>query len=350
MSEQIKTVNDNFVLQLLINPRYRIYRHLLFILFFISVLYNGKGMEVGPAATYRKIIFFFALLSLFYLNMYQLVPKLLLKNRYTQYALSILTLVLIAFLFFLGGKYLLQSYFTLPNNKRSDVLVFFNFVFIFCILIAASAAVKIFQRWIIDSQRINELEKITIQSELEQLKNQINPHFLFNMLNNANVLAQKDPEKASQVLTKLSDLLRYQLYDSTRSKVLLTADIHFLTDFLNLEKIRRDNFEYIVSKEGEISGLQIPPLLFITFVENAVKHNMDAENPSYVHVYFEVNGDKLYFRCINSKPPQPPVKKGAGGLGLSNVRRTLELLYPDRHQLSVEDKTDNYSVNLTIGL
>jgi LytS/YehU family sensor histidine kinase len=164
------------------------------------------------------------------------------------------------------------------------------------------------------------------------------------------VLAQKDPEKASQVLTKLSDLLRYQLYDSTRSKVLLTADIHFLTDFLNLEKVRRDHFEFIVSKEGEISGLQVPPLLFITFVENAVKHNVDADNPSYVHVYFEVNNDALYFKCINSKPQQQPVKKGAGGLGLSNVRRTLELLYPDKHRLSIEDKTDNYSVSLKIRL
>jgi len=350
MSEPIKTVNDNFVLQLLINPRYRVYRHLIIILFFVSILINGRNMEGEPATIYRKVGVFILLLGLFYLNMYQLVPKLLFRNRYTEYALSVLAVVAIAFLLFLGGRYFLRPHFVLRENKKNDLLILFNFVFIFCILIAASSAVKLFQRWVIDSQRINELEKITMHSELEQLKNQINPHFLFNMLNNANVLAQKDPEKASQVLTKLSDLLRYQLYDSTRSKVLLTADIHFLTDFLNLEKIRRDNFEFIVSKAGEISGLQIPPLLFITFVENAVKHNMDAEKPSYVHVYFDVHNDSLYFKCINSKPQQPPVKKGAGGLGLANVRRTLELLYPGKHLLSIEDKTDNYSVQLTIGL
>ena len=122
----------------------------------------------------------------------------------------------------------------------------------------------------LDTQLINELERSKTLTELEQLKNQINPHFLFNMLNNANVLTKKDPEKASQVLMKLSDLLRYQLYDSSRDKVLLTSDIHFLEDFLNLEKVRRDNFDYMISKEGNLSGVFIPPLLFISFVENAV--------------------------------------------------------------------------------
>ena len=201
-----------------------------------------------------------------------------------------------------------------------------------------------------DSLRINELEKTTLRSEMEQLKNQINPHFLFNMLNNANVLTQKDPVKASQVLMKLSDLLRYQLYDSARGSVLLTAEIHFLEDFLNLEQIRRDNFEYLVSKHGEISWVQIAPLLLITFVENAIKHNVDSEKKSYVHLYFEVGHSQLRFRCINSKPQIISKKTEVGGLGLANVKRRLELIYPHTHTLEIVDNPDTYSVSLTISL
>nr|WP_262903597.1 histidine kinase [Niabella beijingensis] len=200
-----------------------------------------------------------------------------------------------------------------------------------------------------DRQLIYELEQSKTYAELEQLKNQINPHFLFNMLNNANVLTKKDPEKASQVLMKLSDLLRYQLYDSAREKVLLTADIHFLEDFLNLEKVRRDRFDFLISKEGNLSGVQIPSLLFISFVENAVKHNNDATKPSYVNLYFDVRNDELFFKCINSKPILKS-DGNAGGLGLANIRRRLELLFPATHRLIIEDDTETYCAALTIKL
>jgi LytS/YehU family sensor histidine kinase len=180
------------------------------------------------------------------------------------------------------------------------------------------------------------------------LKKQINPHFLFNTLNNANVLTQKDPEKASQVLMKLSDLLRYQLYDSARNKVFLTSDIHFLEDFLNLEKIRRDNFDFSITLNGELQGVEVAPLLFITFVENAVKHNIDAENSSYVYLFFSVIDDELNFHCINSKPHIRVAKSKNGGLGLTNVMRRLELLYPGRHELKVTDTLETFNVHLTI--
>lgn len=198
-----------------------------------------------------------------------------------------------------------------------------------------------------DKLLIYELEQSKTSAELEQLKNQINPHFLFNMLNNANVLTKKDPEKASQVLMKLSDLLRYQLYDSARDKVLLTSDIHFLEDFLNLEKVRRDSFDFLISKEGDLSGVQIPPLLFISFVENAVKHNNDATKPSYVHLYFDLRAGRLFFKCINSKPMLKSIGN-TGGLGLTNIKRRLELLYPATHSLIIDEDPEKYCVTLTL--
>ncbi|WP_343704228.1 histidine kinase [Chitinophaga sp.] len=240
------------------------------------------------------------------------------------------------------------GYFLNPFNKENGLNIPL-FSFLTALLLAASSSIKLFQKGMMDKQLIYELERSKTYAELEQLKNQINPHFLFNTLNNANVLTKKDPEKASQVLMKLSDLLRYQLYDSAREKVLLTSDIHFLEDFLNLEKVRRDSFDFLISKEGDLSGVQIPPLLFISFVENAVKHNNDATRSSYVNLYFNVRNNELFFTCINSKPVLKSVNN-AGGLGLANVKRRLELLFPAAHSLNIEDDPERYCVTLTIKL
>ena len=168
------------------------------------------------------------------------------------------------------------------------------------------------------------------------------------MLNNANILVKDAPDEASQILEKLDNLLRYQLNDSTRREVLLTADIQFLTSFLELEKVRRDHFEYTIFQEGNMENICIPPLLFIPFVENAVKHNLDSDNLSYVHLYFSVHNKRLTFRCENSKP-RVPVKR-EGGIGLANVKRRLDLLYESRYTLQIEDKETTYNVNLHLNL
>ena len=184
------------------------------------------------------------------------------------------------------------------------------------------------------------------QAQYLALQNQINPHFLFNMLNNANVLIKKNPEEASRVLFKLEDMLRYQINDSAKEQVLLSSEIHFLNDFLNLEKVRRDKFEYVISKEGDISEVWLPPLLFIPFVENAVKHNVDSENSSYVYLGFKVWDKQLEFQCINSKPKIALRKNEVGGLGLKNIKRRLELLFPERYTLEIEESEISYTVYL----
>ncbi|HEY8958634.1 sensor histidine kinase, partial [Chitinophaga sp.] len=296
-------------------------------------LYNSRSVIDEPIAVFLYFII------LFYVNMYILVPKLLFRNKNIAYCLSVMGIIVIV---------AICGYFVNPFNKENGLNIPL-FSFLTLLLLAASSSIKLFQRGMVDKQLIYELKQSKAYAELEQLKNQINPHFLFNMLNNANVLTKKDPDKASQVLMKLSDLLRYQLYDSARDKVLLTSDIHFLEDFLNLEKIRRDSFDFLISKEGDLSGVQIPPLLFISFVENAVKHNNDAAKSSYVNLYFDVRNNELFFKCVNSKPALKSVSN-TGGLGLTNVKRRLELLFPAAHTLNVEDDSERYSVTLTIKL
>ena len=318
------------------------------ILFFSLAIYNSEPEYTEPTETISQIILILMFLSLVYSNMYILVPKFLLKNHYIKYGLSVLGVIAISILIHLIGQKIYTSEVRLNPEKGN--ISFLPFSIVIIVIICASAAIKLFQRWMLDTQLINELERSKTLTELEQLKNQINPHFLFNMLNNANVLTKKDPEKASQVLMKLSDLLRYQLYDSSRDKVLLTSDIHFLEDFLNLEKVRRDNFDYMISKEGNLSGVFIPPLLFISFVENAVKHNNDSEKSSYVNLFFDVRNNELYFKCINSKPILKAVKTNSGGLGLVNVKRRLELLFPETHTLNIENNSEKYSVTLIIKL
>lgn len=314
------------------------------------MLFTMDPPWMRPFRLDSQLAIFALLIFLFYSNMYWLVPRFLLHGKYLYYGLGIAVYIAIALLLIRIFQIRSEDYFTGINEGdgyKPEMII--RFLFILLVLVGATTAIKLFQRWISDARRINELERITMQAELEQLKNQINPHFLFNMLNNANVLTQRDPQKASQVLMKLSDFLRYQIYDCARPQVLLTADIHFLTDFLNLEKIRRDNFEFIISKEGQLTGVQIAPLLFITFVENAVKHNMDASSGSYVNLYFEVKNNELLFKCVNSKPLIAS-KKAVGGLGLENVKRRLQLLYPLTHQLDIDDQTDTFTVTLKITL
>ncbi|MDB5017264.1 MAG: Histidine kinase [Mucilaginibacter sp.] len=343
----LTNLNNDYLLQFITNRKFRVYRHIVLSLFLAATFLNTKDAFVEPVNTLLKVGAFFLLLLLFYLNMYLLIPKLIFKERYLAYFLWIMLLLGITMISLYFGRYYLNPYFKNPHPANA-IPSFFPFVFIFFIFIAAASTIKLFQRSIVVNQRVNELETVTIQSELEQLKNQINPHFLFNTLNNANVLTQKDPQKASQVLMKLSELLRYQLYDSARQKVLLTADIHFLEDFLNLEKIRRDNFEFMISTLGDLNGVQVSPLLFITFVENAVKHNMDAENSSYVHVFFKVEHNELNFNCINSKPLVETPRKREGGLGLTNVKRRLTLLYPEKHFLYINNGDDVFSIDLKL--
>lgn len=349
----------NTVPDFLLNPRFRIYRHAL--LQFVIIALTANISLDGDAKLSQDMTHFLAWFSYYllinctvYFNLYVLTPRYLEQEKFLKYLWGIAGLivfmlcgitVLQGMLYdFKGIKKLNEAYLVGLNLASSSLSL--------GLMIAGTSTLQLLRHWVDYGQRIDELESATLQSELKHLKRQINPHFLFNMLNNANVLIKKSPEEASQLLFKLEDLLRYQIHDSSKDRVLLSSDIHFLNDFLNLEKIRRDRFRYTISKEGDINGVSLPPLLFIPFVENAVKHNPDSENESYVHLSFKVGKDGLTFQCINSKPPRPlqTATGRSGGLGLKNIRRRLELIYPGRHSLEVRENEISYKVNLHLAL
>lgn len=349
---------DYIVSDFLLSPRKRIYRHLLLqlVVFFITinVFWDTPDELIITPARIRSWIGYFLLIDiLIYVNAYVLVPRFLLKGRLLLYLITVFALILVSIVT-LGS---LQTLFDdtrfedLPSSQSVIWLNILSSTISTGLLVAGSSAMMLFKHWISNNQRVSELEAATLQSELKFLKSQINPHFLFNMLNNVYVLIRKGRDEAADVLFKLEDLLRYQFNDSAQDRIQLSSDIRFMSDFLNLEKIRRDKFNYTISKEGDINSVWLPPLLFIPFVENAVKHNTDGENASFVYLSFNVQDNRLTFRCENSKPAEEEEKDNRiGGLGLKNIRRRLDLLYPGRHSLEIIEDKHSYIVNLHLDL
>jgi hypothetical protein len=341
---------DNKIPGFLLNPRYRFCRHLLlqFVLVLITInIFWDTPDAVRTGRLWAWIAYFLLIDGMIYFNIYLLVSRLLLRNRIPLYLLSVSALIA-ASACCIG---VLQSL-LLPVGESSGepdlpqiLLGAMSSILTLGLLIAGISALLFFRYRIEQSRRIDELKSATLQSELKYLKSQLNPHFLFNMLNNANIMVHEDAGIASRILIKLNDLLRYQINESTKDRVYLDADIAFLNDFLELERTRRDEFDCTMSKTGDTAAVQVPPLLFIPFVENAVKHSSDSEHRSYVHVKFEVKNGCLSFVCKNSKPASP-VRKADGGLGLKNIRRRLDLLFAENYSLELQDTKTSYTAKL----
>lgn len=355
----MKDNNNSFIISLLASPRWRIVRHSVLLAFILSIsvgfvchmLEEGQLMSI-----YEKfggvLLFTILFLSGCYLNIYVLVPQLLVKNRWGIYFCSLLGIALpiIAIIIVIQTVFIEREDNTVEALNYLIVIVsFISSTLSVSLLFAGTTTLVLFKYWIQDKQQSEELESATLQLELKLLENQINPHFLFNMLNNANIMIKKDPDVALHIIGKLEEMLRYQLDGSTQEKVYLTDDIAFLNDLLEMEKTRRDYFDYTIAKEGEVDNVQIPPLLFISFVENAVKHNQDSHTKSYVDISFKIEKHKLIFVCKNSIP-QRASNKEVGGIGLANIERRLNLLFNDNYTLE-QTKTDtSYTVKLELKL
>lgn len=328
------------------------------ILYIVAFSYDsGEIVEYsGNHHIQLKWMWIIYFLSMVYFNMYVLVPKLLFKGKYLNYLISLVLFILFSFLLFKQiDLHYFEQFRIMERRKFSsffrEMLATTNLL---TMLVFSSTSIKLFQQWARDTERINELEKNSLQLELKELKNQINPHFLFNMLNNVNVLVKKKPEKASMTILKLSDFLRYQLYDNNQDSVLLTSEIQFLKDFMELEKIRRDDFSFDLTIENKsanenmVSQLVLPPNLFITFIENAIKHSIDLDESSKVSILFQIFDKELIFSSSNTKPEEPIEITQKGGLGLANVKRRLELLYGKDFDLKIEDSQRNYTATLIL--
>ena len=349
----INQINSELIPALLTQPRFRIWRHIILLatVAFITTKLSTLQTPTSTTILYLEWSTLFIMFGIIiYLNLYILVPKWLLKNKYSTYLIN-LTLLLVCSLLIIGVT-TLQLNWTGVNTKVSIASLFIriiNIALAIGFLLTCSSTFIIFRNWVINNQRIADLTTATLETELQLLKNQINPHFLFNMLNNANIMVKEDPAIASELLTQLEELLHYQTKDSTKEMVLLNDEVEFLDRYLKLEKSRRDRFQYNLTVHSDKRKVMIPPLLFIPFVENAVKHSYNSKNITHIDINFTIKENKLQFTCVNSKS-DIPINEKEGGIGLSNIKRRLDLLYNTNYSLSKEDEKSTYTIKLKLKL
>lgn len=351
-------LKNNFFLQFLIADRFRIYRHIVacssLLLFFI--LGRQWGDYEGMIDYWDWIEKWLGITATFYLNMYVLIPRFFFKGKLATYII-LLTLWVLFMLgstyylnFVLWKDYMIGKEIKIASETPVSVAIFSTMVYLVP-FIMTSTLIKTLQVWVKDNERMQELERQATESELQALKSQIQPHFLFNMLNSINTLLYINPEKASYTITKLSDFLRHLLYQSHEERVFLSSELRFLSDFLSLEAMRRDDFTYeITYNEKNIQGIQLPPNILLILAENAVKHSIDALAPTYIYIKCEQKEGWLHFSVRNSLPLRPNPQQKFSGIGLTNLRRRLELLYGDRFKLLQETLPQEYIVTLVLQL
>ncbi|MCE7041422.1 sensor histidine kinase [Dyadobacter sp. CY312] len=239
----------------------------------------------------------------------------------------------------------------------SSRVAFWHFGFSFEI-VTVYLAIKAFRDILAIQKKNLTLERDNLSLELNFLKSQINPHFLFNTLNSIYTRTVDVDEQASDIVLKLSDLMRYSLYGANEEKVPLEDEMAYIQNYLDLEKYRHSQnlVDISFAMDGTVTGYKIAPLLLISFVENAFKHGVNlSRKESFVHVSAVIEDSKLYFTVQNSLPDSnesasPKSDSKNAGIGLVNTRKRLEMIYPDRHEINIVQTEREYEVMLSIEL
>jgi len=332
--------------------KYRLWLHILFWLFvYLDKILALLGLGEIPYLSIYTVPYYFLLdAGMVYFILYVLVPAFLLNNQiYRFIGFTFVTLfinveisyLLTMHVFCIDCEIIYESgvALVLINNFAKSAFIF-----------GSAIGANILRRFIKSQILIRQLELDNLESELNFLKAQINPHFLFNSLNNIYVQARKNGTAAAESILQLSDLLRYQLYDCSKDKVPLTGEIEYLNNYLKLDKLRKTSFKIDFDIKGNPKGINIAPYIFIPFVENAVKHGTIPDGEGFIQIRMNILvDDQLEFRVVNSKLKTITDTK-AGGIGLVNAKRRLELLYPGKYDLEITDSEDEYTIKLLIDL
>jgi len=217
-------------------------------------------------------------------------------------------------------------------------------------IIGVALFINLIENWLRSQKYQKAIERERLESELKMLKFQINPHFLFNTLNNLHTLVYKKSDLAPEVVMKLSSLMRYMLYETEGNSVSLTKELEYLQNFVELQKLRlASNQQVIMTIKGEANGYEIAPLLLVPFIENAFKHGTRASKETQIEILVSISDGVLTFNCINDYQPNVQSQVDSG-IGLTNVKKRLELMYNGRYQLEIDTNNSKYNVNLTLSL
>lgn len=329
-------------------------QHLVFWLFVVTILSIRPESDIHFTRHFIMEVFnvgFYAVI--FYLNMFYLFPeylsdkKLHLHIGYLLLLSIILTPVKTFILFSLSSGIPGSQYFFITNQ-------YFIFLSNFFVAVGSSIYFALMD-WLNTQKVKQELLNRNLQTELNFLKTQINPHFLFNTLNSLYALTLKKSDHAPEMVLKLSEMMRYMLYECNERLVPLCSELHYIENYLEMEKLRHgDKLKVIMNIEGDCKDKLIPPLLFIPFIENSFKHGVStAIDEAVINIDFKVDKSEVLIEVFNTKAEKSNIldaKKKSGGIGLENVKRRLNLLFSENYKLEILNKTDIYRVKLTLDL
>ena len=296
-----------------------------------------------------------------YFNLYFLMPHLLEHGRYGWYAVFVILTIIAVALCIVPGYYMTawlsdQSLESIYGVSSSN---FWHFVQHNTLLSSAASmtlamSIRLAKSSIETRRREVRLKQENLETELKLLKYQFNPHFLFNTINSIFFLIHKNPDQASASLAKFSEILRHQLYNSNDQLIPLSKEVQYLDNFVTLEKLRQNDYVSlnVDIQQQNLAGVQIAPFILMAFVENAFKHvSRVPNNKNWIEIRLSVADQRLVFKVSNSVcETRTSISDIPGGIGLPNVRRRLQLMYPDRHDLEILVTFERFDVKLIMYL
>lgn len=294
--------------------------------------------------------------GLFFLLYYKFVlPYFLRKKNYLTFALAVIAIIFLYELYLRGLDHLMvllpfvPEFFQKVSQSYIDSKLVFRQALSFTIThLISLSALGFFIKTITDEANILKLKEQRTQLELHQLRTQLQPHFFFNTLNNIYSLALARSEKTAHSISQLSEIMRYIIYECRSEKISLSKEVAFIENYIKLERIRYEQPEIVFQYQGEMAGVFIEPLLFIPVIENAFKHGIHRANDGWIHITLVAFDQEVMLEVKNNKP----AVNGSGkkGIGLSNFKKQLELLYPGKHTVRIDDTNDTYAVFITLKL
>jgi len=291
-----------------------------------------------------------------YLNYLILIPYLLKREKYVLYGVLIVACIILSaeitsLLFSHMSDLIFPSYYIVIGLSFSDIVAFqIVYIVLTNLLELSSAWFKLAE----SEKKLMKIEQEKISMELKALKSQLNPHFLFNSLNNLYSLSLKKSDKAPDMILRLSSLMRYILYESSQDYVPLQNEIDCVIDYLEIQNLRIEDSEPGIrfDLKGEVGEKQIAPLIFLPLVENAFKHGMKGSvDTQFINISMDMSDTHIVFHIKNNKGSAVKIKNEIeGGIGLENIRKRLNLIYPSRHSMNVKDSKQEFEVELKIQL
>ncbi|MDX2245378.1 MAG: histidine kinase [Bacteroidia bacterium] len=317
--------------------------YVIFISFLITQFLQPR------AAFFRTIIMAIFHALLVYSHLYILLPRFFEQKKYRKYVFSLVMILLLSVVLRIFADYTLARLAAVESALLFSRTHILGTIISSVIILLITFPLKMIQYGSQKEILQEELKTQRLEAELKFLKAQVNPHFLFNTLNNIYTLAFTQSEQTAPTIMKLSEMMRYMLYECRAERVPLLSEVHYLQNFIELQQLKTPDHQNITFEiEGKVNGIMIPPLLFVPLVENAFKHGNPTDiHTGWVKANLSVSAENIVFSIRNSLPSEIRKDK-VGGIGLENIRNRLELIYPHSHKIDIQTAPDQFSVTISI--